>query len=146
VQFTDLSTNATAWNWDFGDGTNSSQQSPVHTCSSAGNYTVNLTVSNANGTSSKTALIAVLQPILPTASFTSNVTSGSAPLDVQFTDSSLNATWWNWDFGDETNISGNDILTKSPMHTYAAAGVYTANLTVSNTNGTNSMLAIIDVS
>lgn len=40
VMFTDNSTNATSWSWDFGDGNSSSDQNPVHTYSSAGNYTV----------------------------------------------------------------------------------------------------------
>ncbi|MDD4250280.1 MAG: beta-propeller fold lactonase family protein, partial [Methanosarcina sp.] len=65
VQFTDLSTNATSWNWDFGDGTTSIEQSPVHTYLAVGNYTVNLTVNNLNGTDSKTATITVLQSIPP---------------------------------------------------------------------------------
>ena len=41
-------------------------------------------------------------PVLPTANFSSNVTRGYAPLSVQFTDLSQNATAWNWDFGDST--------------------------------------------
>ena len=53
VQFTDLSQNADEWNWDFGDGATSTDQYPFHTYSSAGNYTVALTVNNAGGTSSK---------------------------------------------------------------------------------------------
>ena len=60
VQFTDLSENATGWNWDFGDGANSTQQNPIHTFA-AGNYNVNETVSNANGTSSMTSQISVQQ-------------------------------------------------------------------------------------
>ena len=54
VQFTDLSENATKWNWDFGDGSGSTKQNPTHTYSAAGIYTVSLTVSNSNGTDSKT--------------------------------------------------------------------------------------------
>jgi PKD repeat protein len=50
VQFADTSQNANGWNWNFGDGTNSTDQNPEHTYSSAGNYTVNLTASNENGT------------------------------------------------------------------------------------------------
>lgn len=51
VQFADTSQNANGWSWDFGDGTNSTEQSPEHTYSTAGNYTVMLTASNENGTS-----------------------------------------------------------------------------------------------
>jgi PKD repeat protein len=60
VQFLDLSENANTHYWDFGDGTTSAEFSPAHTYPSAANYTVNLTVSNANGTASKTAVINVL--------------------------------------------------------------------------------------
>ena len=31
VKFTDLSTNATGWNWSFGDGAYSNQPNPIHT-------------------------------------------------------------------------------------------------------------------
>ena len=50
IQFTDLSKNdPTSWFWDFGDGNTSTSQNPTHTYSSAGTYTVKLTVSNAYG-------------------------------------------------------------------------------------------------
>jgi hypothetical protein len=65
VQFTDLSRNAIGRNWDFGDGATSNERNPTHIFSVVGNYAVNLTVSNGNGTTSKLATIAVLsgQPI-----------------------------------------------------------------------------------
>jgi len=46
VQFTDTSTGATTWNWDFGDGTRSMGRNPVHTYADRGSYTVVLWVSN----------------------------------------------------------------------------------------------------
>jgi PKD repeat protein len=49
-----LSENATGWNWNFGDGTNSTQQNPTHTYSEAGNYTVSLTVSYEAGSDANT--------------------------------------------------------------------------------------------
>jgi C1A family cysteine protease len=39
----------TSWLWDFGDGTASTEKSPVHTYQKAGNFTVNLTVKNIGG-------------------------------------------------------------------------------------------------
>ena len=63
VQFTDQSQNVTGWIWDFGDGTNSTEQNPVHVYSTAGNYTVKLVVSNAHGTVSKNIIISVLKSI-----------------------------------------------------------------------------------
>jgi len=47
VRFTDISTgNPTAWLWFFGDGDASTDQSPIHTYTAPGNYTVGLTVGN----------------------------------------------------------------------------------------------------
>lgn len=44
VSFTDLSTNATSWFWEFGDGSTSTLQNPVHTYASGGSYTATLTI------------------------------------------------------------------------------------------------------
>ncbi len=49
VQFTDLSINATSWNWDFGDGYSSTLQNPVHEYYSPGLYHVCLIVENDCG-------------------------------------------------------------------------------------------------
>ena len=50
VSFTDLSVgNITSWTWNFGDGTTSTLQNPVHTFSSPGEYDIALEVGNATG-------------------------------------------------------------------------------------------------
>ena len=55
VQFTDLSSDLpTAWAWTFGDGGTSADQSPLYTYTTAGIYTVSLTVTNANGSDLQT--------------------------------------------------------------------------------------------
>ncbi len=62
VQFTDLSTGGpTTWTWDFGDGGGSTLQNPSHEFTSAGSYTVTLTVGNGtdSDTESKTGYITV---------------------------------------------------------------------------------------
>lgn len=63
VQFSDTSINIpTSWNWNFGDGGTSVNQNPEYLYSTPGIYTVNLTVTNANGsdTESKNNYIAVI--------------------------------------------------------------------------------------
>jgi uncharacterized repeat protein (TIGR01451 family) len=46
VTFTNLSRNATAYQWDFGDGSTSVLPNPTHTYTATGTYTVVLTASN----------------------------------------------------------------------------------------------------
>ncbi|HKK69337.1 MAG TPA: C25 family cysteine peptidase [Bacteroidales bacterium] len=54
VQFTDASSDAESWSWDFGDGNTSTEQNPQHTYAGNGNYTVSLTVSNTAGSDTYT--------------------------------------------------------------------------------------------
>jgi PGF-pre-PGF domain-containing protein len=70
---------------------------------------------------------------VPTANFTANVTAGEAPLAVQFNDTSTGSpTSWAWDFGDNTTSAE-----QHPVHTYATAGTYSVNLTVTNAAGSD---------
>jgi PGF-pre-PGF domain-containing protein len=135
VSFSDISSGMPkTWYWDFGDGTNLTQQNPTHSYLSAGNYTVNLTVSDANGTDSMSAAITVSEkPVLPVANFSTNVSEGDLPLSVLFTDLSENENSHIWNFGDGTCSTE-----QNPVHTYSSEGVYYANLSVNNANGTNS--------
>lgn len=137
VQFTDSSTNSpTAWNWNFGDGQTSTSQSPSHQYNSAGTYTVTLTASNGAGSDSetKTSYITVSASIpAPVAGFSANVTSGTIPLTVRFTDSSTGSpTTWSWNFGD-----GVTSTQQNPTHTYNEAGYNTVTLTVTNAGGSD---------
>jgi PKD repeat protein len=55
VRFTDGSfRNPTAWQWNFGDGGNSTLRNPIHTFTNPGTYPVSLSVSNENGRSNTT--------------------------------------------------------------------------------------------
>ncbi len=67
IYFTDQSYdpdgNITAWFWEFGDNSTSTLQNPTHQYSVAGNYTVNLTVTDDDGatnTTSKEITITIL--------------------------------------------------------------------------------------
>ena len=145
VQFVDTSKNATSWSWNFGDNSAiSPQQNPVHTFTEAGVYTVTLTASNINGTSSTSTQIVVSpKPVIPVASFSTSSTTGIAPLSVTFTDKSTGSpTTWSWSFGDNSATSPQQNL----VHTFTEAGVYTVTLTASNINGTSSTSTQIVVS
>jgi PKD repeat protein len=66
------------------------------------------------------------------ADFTGTPTSGAVPLTVTFTDQSIGATSWSWDFGD-TGTSTD----KNPIYTYTSVGTYTVTLTVYNATGSD---------
>jgi len=127
VEFTDRSTGyPTSWNWNFGDGKGSSDQNPVHTYWSSGEYTVTLTSANEYGTAdaSKTYFIHVI-PALKSR-FIADPKEGKAPLVVKFTDVSTgNPESWIWGFGD-----GSTSTQPNPVHTYSSPGAFQVNLTV----------------
>jgi len=86
--------------------------------------------------------VEVQEPVLPVANFSTNATSGYAPLSIQFTDLSENETEKHWDFESDGNLDSTD---DNPVHTYTAPGTYTVNLTAGNENGTSSRVFIITV-
>ena len=49
IQFTNQSTDAVSFLWDFGDGTFSTEENPLHVYNEAGEYTVTLTITDAGG-------------------------------------------------------------------------------------------------
>ncbi len=136
VTFTDLSTgDPTSWLWDFGDGTpTATAQNPSHEYTSAGTYTVTLTVSNVGGEDTETKENYITAGVPTTvADFVGEPTSGPAPLTVTFTDLSTgDPTSWLWDFGD----SGTSAQ-QHPSHTYADVGTYTVSLTATNIFGSD---------
>ncbi len=136
VFFTNLSSGASSYSWDFGDGNISAAASPVNTYSNAGSYTVSLTAASAGGTNTltRTNYIAVTSPSPVVAAFVAGPTSGVAPLTVFFTNLSSGATSYSWDFGD-----GNISVAANPVNTYSNSGIYTISLTAASAAGTNTL-------
>jgi PKD repeat protein len=80
-------------------------------------------------------------PSPPTASFSAAPASGTAPLEVFFTDTSTGSpTSWTWDFGD-----GSTSTSQNPTHTYTGAGTYTVTLTAANAGGQDSATGTVAV-
>lgn len=126
VQFQDRSWGSPdAWNWDFGDGTSSSEQHPVHQYAQCGIYDVRLSVSNPGAADDTLAsgVIRVLDVSEP--AFAADVREGCAPLGVQFTDLSGASSAWLWSFGDGTTSTE-----RNPFHVYQHPGSYTVSLSV----------------
>ncbi len=139
VSFTDQSTGASSYSWDFGDGVGTSTQAnPSYTYTSAGTFTVTQTVTNACGSDQmvRTNYITVTTPPPPppTAEFVGSPTSGDFPLTVNFTDLSTDApTSWTWDFGDGVGTS----TAQNPSYIYNNVGTYTVSLTATNAYGSD---------
>jgi len=138
VSFKDESTgDPKFWNWDFGNGQLANIQNPVVVYSQPGVYTVTLVVKNGNGTHGITKTNYITVNPSPQANFSSSITTGCAPVDIQFTDISTdqagNITRWEWDFGDNTKSSS-----QNPVKRYAVTGFYSVTLTVTSSTGCKS--------
>ena len=151
VKFTDMSTdedgNIVAWEWDFGDGTHSTDQNPVHQFPDNGVYTITLIVTDDDGAKSKPITKPItVQNALPTAAFDApdNATVG---VPIQFTDRSYDPSPHGqlihiaWNFGDGTtcpgtpNGCGKGNTVHTPAHIYTEPGVYTVELVVIDNDG-----------
>jgi gliding motility-associated-like protein len=130
--FTDQSESPATWQWDFGDGTNSSLQNPPpHNFPGLGTYIVSLIVTNGSCADTTTQ---VIKAINENPDFTSNITTLCRGHDVNFTATSITAAnikSYLWDFGDGNQVSTPDIST---LHTYAASGTTTVMLITTDLN------------
>lgn len=141
--FTNTSSNATSYFWDFGDGENSIEPEPSHTYAVDGTYTVVLSATNDCGTVTSSQTVTVTTE--PTAGFTATPGSGCAPLIVEFTNtSSSNASAFDWQFPGGTPSSSTEQT--PPSVQYDAPGTYTVTLTVSNAAGSSTSTQNIVVS
>lgn len=136
VTFFNSTTNATTYEWDFGDGspvyTTGSQSAFNHTYSTYGTFNVTMTATNANGCQTSQTIQVIFEKFV-SAALTLNLTeySGCAPHNMTtLTNLSVNATNYVWDFGDGTVITTSSPT--PPAYAYTTAGTYTITLTASN--------------
>ncbi len=136
IQFQDLSVTTsgsiTGWSWDFGDGSTSNLENPIHVYSTPGIYNVSLDVTTSSGcTNTGTFTLEVFAP--PVADFTLTIPCEGQP--TIFADSSYDTngsiTFWEWEFGDGSPLD----FTQNPQHLYTNAGSYPVTLIVESSNG-----------
>lgn len=138
--FTNASVNATSYEWDFGDGSTSTEETPTHVFAEADVFTVKLVAKNEAGlTAEYSSDVDIQAPV--TAEFTYQVDAINYQ-KYDFTDASTGAVSWMWDFGD-----GYTATLQNPSHTYAADGVYDVTLVATSVTGfTNEFSAELTVS
>ena len=140
VNFQDISPGAVSWQWNFGDGGNSTLQNPTHQYNTAGQYTVTLTITDSKGCQNSVSKSSFVRIIKPT------VAIGNAPAGgcVPFTFNPIGAVnaidgiaTYFWDFGD-----GFTSTSPTPSHTYASIGNYTLKLVITTTGGCTDSIVI----
>ncbi len=140
VQFTDQtipsnSGSISSWYWDFGDGTNSNVQNPLHVYTLSGNFTVNLTVTQSNGcvsTFTRPQYITVTPGV--TADFFSPFPAGCKPpvtIPLQNLTTGPGTLSYDWNFGN----GGPGSNAVNPIATYNTPGNYTITLIATSSSG-----------
>lgn len=130
IQFTDNTQGrVTQWQWNFGDNGQVFDQHPQYRFSDTGFMATELIA--FNGGCSDTLLrprFVYVKPSVAKLKFDFNCEN---PFQFSFTNLSLGADRWLWNFGD-----GNTSTVRHPVHTYADTGSYTVSLTTfNNTTG-----------
>lgn len=133
VGFTNLGTGVTGYSWNFGDGNTSTDAAPTNIYTTPGVYTVTLTATDGvrNETVTRTNMITVVQR--PVVNFDGTPRSGTAPLTVNFTNTSTstnNVTAWRW-----TVMTGVNITATETSFTYTNAGTYNVSLRATTAAG-----------
>jgi PKD repeat protein len=132
--------------WNFGDGTNSTLQNPIHSFLQAGKFYVNLTVLDKNGDSaSQIREIVVENDLKPVANFSfsyDDLIKGEI-LQFNFTGYEGNGpVYFYWDFGDGTNST-----LRNPTNSYKSTGNFTIKLVIIDFDGDSALFSQnIDIS
>lgn len=132
--FTELTAEGTdpavSWSWNF-NGQSANGTLVQHTFSAVGNYPVTLSSTRASGcTYSITKSIPIIQP--PAAQFTASSEAGAAPFAVGFTNLSMDAANFLWEFNDAANSASSEF---SPSFVFNELGTYPVKLTAGNSVG-----------
>lgn len=128
ILFSDLSQNATTWLWDFGDGTFSTEQNPVHVYPETGNYEITLITSYNEvcfDTLETPGQVAIYPS--PVANFSwMDLMDGL----INFSNLSDGAVRYEWGFG-----NGDFTNQVSPSYEYHENGIWNVTLTAFHANG-----------
>lgn len=131
ISFFNSSENAETYLWDFGDSQTSTEVNPVHAYEVAGSYTVQLTATGDGGSNTTSQPVTITEPV-PLASFVADKSIAKPGDTISFTNYSLFATQYSWDFGDGTTSTA-----EQTTHSYAEVGTFTVTLTATGVGGSD---------
>ncbi|HEX6429326.1 MAG TPA: PKD domain-containing protein [Niastella sp.] len=130
VQFTSEAKNYVILHWDFGDGSTSTLEHPVHFYNIPGEYTATQTVIAPGG-----CIVTMSRKVIvkgPKGDFTYTPITGCMPLTVQFNGSGNGIKSYIWDFNDgNTNVS----TANATDYTYNLAGKFLPRMILVDSNG-----------
>ncbi|MBK8345719.1 MAG: PKD domain-containing protein [Bacteroidetes bacterium] len=125
-----------AWDWDFDDGSASTDENPEHEYADGGTYTVTLTVQTDKGCESSIAYDILVEPGPDVAFDVDDVCQNvEAEFDNNTTITTGSISSYAWDFGD-----GSTSAEDNPSHLYGAPGTYTVTLIAFSANGCSDTL------
>ena len=129
--FENTSLAGTDFFWDFGDGTTSTDPNPVHIYNAVGTYNI-VMIATDTGTCNKTdtARFTVQVFPIPTSQFTWGPNPIKENTPTQFTNQSVGATSYIWNFGD-----GDSSILVDPLHQFNATGTFNTCLMAMNEAG-----------
>jgi len=142
VTFTNTSSDATSYYWDFGDGNTSTSTSPTNNYTTSGTYTVMLIASNGTCTDDTTYFTITVNDTTPVAGFSTSNTTICAGQEIQLTNNSTSAISYIWN---TTGGTLSSTTASDPTIAFATSGSYTIDLTATGTGGTDNSSQTITV-
>ena len=138
--FTNRSTGADEWKWNFGDGTTSTEYSPQHTYLSPGDYMVSLVVkNNAAGCEYTTEKLLQIVDIIPSFFASDSIICRGNTITFNTNLPLSTVKTFDWDFGDGSSIQSS--ISNSIAHLYKLAGDYTVRLITTDILGCKDTLS-----
>lgn len=128
--------------WDFGDGNTSTSISPSHSYAAPGLYRVSLVKTSSNGCVDSIAYNVNVFPE-PTSNFSyqrQSTDSCSVPQVIQFSDLSIDAQGYYWDFDFNGNRGQNTSTIANPIFSFSNYGIYDVALITTNQFGCSDTL------
>ncbi|RLF57551.1 MAG: hypothetical protein DRN27_07545 [Thermoplasmata archaeon] len=143
----DLERKISSYHWDFGDGSTSDIQNPIHWFNETGSYYVWLTVSFDNRIEVTTSIeINVIEKYIPHAILTSSSISGKAPKKINFygdcLDSDNGNHSYHWFFDDGFLPKNKESTEQNPSHIFWIPGIYQVSLNVTDEDGNSDIETI----